>query len=95
MPKPRYRSRSLRRVKKKMPGGVTKLVYDKRKPGVAKCSICRIELKGIPRLRPVKAANTPKTHKRPERSYGGFMCGACLRKKIKQEARQEAELGHT
>jgi large subunit ribosomal protein L34e len=87
MPRPQYRSRSLRRVKKKMPGGTTRLVYDKRKPGVARCAICSIELKGIPRLRPFKARNAPKTEKRPERAYGGFLCGSCLRLKLKEEAR--------
>jgi len=88
MPKPRYRSRSLRRVKKKMPGGKTRQVYEKRKPGVARCSQCNIELKGIPRLRPFKAQNTPKSKKRPERAFGGFLCATCLRQKLKEEARR-------
>jgi large subunit ribosomal protein L34e len=87
MPAPRYRSRSLRRVHKKMPGGSTRLIYDKRKPKAPHCAQCGIELKGIPRLRPFKARNLSKTKKRPERSYGGFLCGTCLRKKLKQEAR--------
>lgn len=88
MPRMSRRSRSLRRVHKKMPGGTTRLIYDKRKPGVTKCAICGIELKGIPRLRPFKARNAPKTYKRNERMYGGFMCANCLRAKLKQEARQ-------
>jgi large subunit ribosomal protein L34e len=87
MPRPSRRSRSLRRVHKKLPGGSTKLFYDKRKPRVAHCSKCGIELKGIPRLRPFKARNLSKTKKRPERAYGGFLCGTCLREKLKQEAR--------
>jgi len=88
MPQPRRRSRTLRRVHKKMPGGSTRMVYEKRKPKVPKCALCGAKLKGIPRLRPFKAMNTPKTMKRTERAYGGFMCGNCLRAKIKQEARQ-------
>ena len=88
MPRLSRRSRSLRRIKKKLPGGSTKLVYAKRKPGAVRCSQCNIELKGIPRLRPFKAMNTPKSKKRPERMYGGFLCANCLREKLKQEARQ-------
>jgi large subunit ribosomal protein L34e len=88
MPRMSRRSRTLRRVHKKMPGGTTRLVYDKRKPGAARCAICGIELKGIPRLRPFKAQNIPKSKKKVERSYGGFMCATCLKGKLKQEARQ-------
>ncbi|MBN2052200.1 50S ribosomal protein L34e [Candidatus Woesearchaeota archaeon] len=88
MPRMSRRSRSLRRIKKKLPGGSTKLVYAKRQPGTTKCSICHIELKGIPRMRPFEARNMAKTKKRPERAYGGFLCANCLREKLKQEARQ-------
>ncbi len=88
MPRMSRRSRSLRRVHKKMPGGTTRLVYDKRKPGVVRCAVCKIELKGIPRLRPFKAKNMPRTKKSNERKFGGFMCANCLRAKLKQEARQ-------
>ena len=88
MPRMSRRSRSLRRVHKKMPGGTTRLVYDKRKPGVARCAICKIELKGIPRLRPFKARSAPKTQKSNERLYGGFLCANCLKDKLKEEARR-------
>lgn len=87
MPRPRYRSRSLRRVQKKMPGGKTKQVYVKKKPGLHKCAECGAELKGIPRLSATKAKNIAKTKKRPERIYGGFLCNKCARAKLKQEAR--------
>ncbi len=87
MPRPQYRSRSLRRVKKKLPGGSTRMSYDKRKPGLHRCSKCGIELKGIPRLRPFKAQNTPKTKKRPERAFGGFLCANCLKAKLIAKAR--------
>lgn len=87
MPRPKYRSRSLRRVQKKMPGGKTKQVYVERKPKTHKCAKCGKDLKGIPRLGSEKAKNTPKTKKRAERPYGGFLCAACAREKIKKEAR--------
>jgi large subunit ribosomal protein L34e len=91
MPRLSRRSRSLRRVHKKMPGGSTKLVYDKRKPGVARCALCRIELKGISRLRPFQSRNAPKSKKRTQRIYGGFLCATCLKEKLKQEARAASQ----
>ena len=87
MPKPGHRSRSLRRVQKKMPGGRLRQVYIERKPKIHKCALCGAELKGIPRLMPTKAKNTPKTRKRPQRINGGFLCNRCARAKLKQEAR--------
>ena len=87
MPRPKYRSRSLRRLQKKLPGGKTKQVYIRRKPEIHKCAECGAELKGIPRLSAIKAKNTAKTKKRPERPYGGFLCARCAREKLKKEAR--------
>ena len=87
MPRPKFRSRSLRRIQKKMPGGKTKQIYVKKKPKIHKCAECGAELKGIPRLNPTKAKNIPKTKKRPERPYGSFLCNKCAKEKFKKEAR--------
>jgi large subunit ribosomal protein L34e len=76
------RSRTFRRVFKKTPGGKTKKFYLKRKPGKAQCADCGAYLKGVPRERPYKMQNMPKTKKRPERPYGGKLCSICTRKKI-------------
>ena len=78
----RKKSRTFRRVFKKTPGGKTKKVYLKRKPGKAQCADCGAYLKGVPRERPYKMQNMPKTKKRPERPYGGMLCSKCTRKKI-------------
>ncbi|MBU1199042.1 MAG: 50S ribosomal protein L34e [Nanoarchaeota archaeon] len=87
MPRPRYRSRKLKRVKKKVPGGATKLSYKKKTPKIHKCAECKKELKGIPRLKATKAKHVPKTKKKVSRLYGGFLCGTCARKKLKNQAR--------
>lgn len=79
MPEPYKRSRSLRRIKVKFPGGKTSLHYKKRKPKGAKCGECGHLLKGVLRERPFKMRNIPKTKKRPERPYGGKLCGRCMR----------------
>lgn len=87
MPAPRYRSRTFRRMQRKTPGGRVSLTYRKRKPSKAKCAVCGVVLKGVPRERPYKMQNMPKSQKRPERPYGGMLCSKCTRKKIKDMAR--------
>lgn len=87
MPAPKYRSRRFRRVFVRTPGGVNRMHYIKRKPAKAKCGSCGAVLKGVPRERPCKMMNMPKTAKRPERPYGGVLCSRCMRLKIKAGAR--------
>ena len=87
MPRPSERSRSKRRVQKKMPGGRTRQSYAARRPKVHKCSECSLELKGMPRLMPNKAKNSPRSKKTVNRPYGGFLCARCAREKIRKEAR--------
>jgi len=88
MPAPRHRTKSVRRVFRKTPGGKTVLTYRKNKPNKAKCASCKDVLKGIIRERPYKMAKARKTQKRPERPFGGNLCTKCLRVKIKEEARK-------
>ena len=83
----RFKSRTFRRVFKKLPGGTTKIHYEKRKPSKAKCGSCSILLKGVPRERPYKMKATAKTKKRPQRPYGGSLCSSCTRKLIKEKIR--------
>jgi len=87
MPQPYKRSRSLRRMQVKVPGGKTKLHYKKRKPGKAKCGNCGSLLKGTPRERPFKMNKLQKTKKRPERPYGGNLCSKCTRSLIIEKVR--------
>ncbi|MBW2991947.1 50S ribosomal protein L34e [Candidatus Woesearchaeota archaeon] len=83
----KIKSRSLRRVKVKVPGNKSKLHYRKRKPKQAKCADCGKVLHGIPRERSYKMKNMPKTKKRPERPFGGVLCSSCMRKRIKESVR--------
>jgi len=84
MPSPRLRSRSLRRIFVKTPGSHVNLHYRKKKPGIAKCAICKKPLHGVPRERPFKMKNLPKTKKRPKRMYGGALCSTCSKNSIKE-----------
>lgn len=87
MPARKLRSRSLRRVYVKTPGGKTVLHYRRSKPKIGHCK-CGAKLKGVARERPYKMMNMAKTKKRPERPYGGVLCSKCLREFLKENARK-------
>lgn len=82
------KSRTLRRIYKRLPSGMTQLRYEKRKPSKAKCAGCGVILKGVIRARPTKRQNTAKTKKRPQRPYGGYLCSKCSRKEIIERVRK-------
>ncbi len=87
MPQPRRRSRSLRKIFVKTPGGRTTVHYKRRKPKAAHCGRCGAILKGIPHERPYKMENMGKSKKRPERPYGGVLCSKCMRALFVEKAR--------
>lgn len=80
----RTKSRTFRRVKVTTPGGENKTMYKRRKPSKAVCG-CGKALSGVPREVPYKMQQMPKTHKRPERPFGGVLCTKCMRSKIASE----------
>ena len=86
MPRPSLRNKTFRKVKVKVPSGVT-TQYKRRKPAKAKCSDCGKVLAGVPNEIPSKMQNMPKTTKRPERPFGGKLCSRCMRIKMKEKAR--------
>ena len=88
MPRRALRTRSLRRKYVRTPGGRIVLHYFKKRPNPAKCAICKKELHGVPRLRPAKLRQLPKSSKRPTRPYGGTICSTCLQKLIKNAVRE-------
>ena len=88
MPAPRLRSRSLRKIFTKVPGGETNIHFKKKKPKAAKCGNCGAVLKGIPREFPFRMKKMAKTKKRPERPYGGVLCSRCMRENIINKVRQ-------
>ena len=87
MPALRYKSRSYKRTFKKTPGGVTVLHYKKKKPSKHLCADCGKLLHAVPRARPYRIRKLPKSKKRPNRPYGGYLCSECARKIFKKEAR--------
>ena len=77
--------RGFRRVKRKTPGGKHVTRYERRKPSKAKCGSCKKQLAGVPRARKIDIMKLGKSKKRPERAFGGVLCPACLKNRIKEE----------
>lgn len=89
MPAPRKRSRSLRRIYVKTPGGRTTIHYRLRKPKAAHCSKCGARLFGIARERPYKMRKMAKSMKKVNRPYGGNLCSKCMRALFFEKARNQ------
>ncbi len=84
MPRPALRSRSLRRIKVKLPSGKSGIHYERKRNGVAICAICKRPLNGV---KTNKVYKFSKTEKRPERPFGGYICHSCLEKLLKASIR--------
>jgi large subunit ribosomal protein L34e len=49
------------------------------KRGEARCAWCHGELHGTPVLSKAEMRGIPKSSRRPERPYGGYLCPRCLK----------------
>ncbi len=78
MPRLRYRTRSLRKIQKRTPGGHRTVHYEKKGTNLYRCAICGRPLFGVPR----NPREVPRSSRRPERPYGGYLCAECLRKEL-------------
>ena len=87
MPKPRFRSGSLKKLHKRVIGG-TAIRFERRKPSASRCALCKLPLKAVAREFTFKLRNISNSLKRPERKYGGYLCSDCTKYKFKLEARQ-------
>ena len=87
MVRPALRSRSVRRIYRKTPGGRTVIHYDRLKRSKARCAVCGRELGGVP-LGKEELRKLPKSLKRPERMFGGVLCPSCLSLALKIAVRE-------
>ena len=77
MVRPALRSRSPKRVARRVPSGESRVFYERDYRHLAHCALCGRPLGGVPRdLR--DARRGPKSSKRPERPFGGVLCPRCL-----------------
>ena len=87
MSRPRFRSRTFKRVKVRVPGNKSRIHYEPRKKGVARCASC-----GRPLTRAsgssAQIKRMPKTAKRAERLYSN-LCPECMREQIKKQFRSQ------
>lgn len=89
MPEGKHKSRTMRRVFTKTPGGRVVLHYSLKKPKKSRCHQCGALLAGVARERPVGLSKLSKTEKRPERPYAGVLCAKCTRVLFKEKARAQ------
>lgn len=79
------KSRTLRRVKVRTPGGRTVTHYRQRNRQTSKCAVTKKPLRGLPRLTNRKFKNLNKSQKTVSRPYGGYMGHDALKTKILEE----------
>lgn len=80
------RSRSLKRVWRRTPGGRAVIHYRRSKPYVAVCGVCGGRLGGVP-ASAGSLRKVAKSSKRPERFFGGVLCPSCLSAVLKLSVR--------
>jgi len=85
--RPMYRSRSLKRVVRRTPGGRVVIHYERRENTPMRCGRCGAVLSGVP-IKDRERRKLPKTAKRPERMFGGVLCPKCLREVLKDYVRK-------
>ncbi|MEM5798080.1 MAG: 50S ribosomal protein L34e [Candidatus Aenigmatarchaeota archaeon] len=83
MPRPALRSSKMRWKKVKKPSGEIKIVYKRPRPAKPKCAKCKGYLAGVPITRRPGLLN--KSKRRPERTYGGYLCPKCLKIELKEK----------
>ncbi|MBI5393237.1 50S ribosomal protein L34e [Candidatus Woesearchaeota archaeon] len=88
MVEPKLRSRSFKRKHVVTPGNRNVLHYWRRNPSPLKCRLCKVVLKGIPRVRSNALRQLAKSKKTVARPYGGNLCSKCTRFLLKQKARE-------
>ena len=84
----KLKSRRLRRVFVRTPGGRNVVHRKARKPSRPHCSSCGYVLHGMKAVQSRALSSMPKTMKRPERPYGGMLCSPCMRRTFIDAARR-------
>ncbi|MEC8339189.1 MAG: 50S ribosomal protein L34e [Nanoarchaeota archaeon] len=79
------KSRRLKRVQVRLPGGSNTTHYVQRNRSIAKCAVTKKPLRGIPRLTNRQFKNLNKSQKTVSRAYGGYMSHSALKQKILKE----------
>lgn len=73
--------------KVRVPSGESRLHIKRKKVNAAHCADCGKPLHGVPSKRPYEMRKLAKTEKRPQRAFGGVLCGNCVKDKVKAAVR--------
>ncbi|ACB40648.1 50S ribosomal protein L34e [Pyrobaculum neutrophilum] len=84
MPRPAYRSRSVRRIKVRTPGGRTAVHYEKRAKGAPRCPITGLAIGGMNK----KIYRFGVSNRAPTRPYGGVFSHKALARAIRLAVRK-------
>ncbi len=87
MNRSRYRMKKLSR---RTPSGRTSLLTKNKKPKQSKCALCRKPLHAVPRETRAGMAKLSATQRRPQRVFGGVLCGNCTASVIKTRTRLQS-----
>ena len=83
MPRPAHRSRSVRRIKRKTPGGRTAVHYEKKAKGVPRCPVTGLAIGGMDK----KIYRFGVRVRAPSRPYGGVFSHKVLARGLRLAAR--------
>ena len=86
-------NRSRYRMKKRTrrtPGGRTSQLIRNKKPSKASCALCRKALNAVPRATRTEMRKLSATQRRPQRTFGGVLCGNCTASVIKTRTRLQS-----
>ncbi len=87
MNRSRYRMKKLSR---KTPSGKTSLLTKNKKPKQGSCALCTKPLHAVPRESRAGMAKLSATQRRPQRAFGGVLCGNCTASVIKTRSRLQS-----
>jgi len=94
MVKPMLRTRSRKRIRKKVPGGSTVTHYKEAKPARKTCGRCAKQLSGVENDVTSVLRNLSKSQKVPTRPYAGVLCPDCVERLITYATRFEVKHKH-
>lgn len=83
-----FRSRTFRRIMRRLPGGSTVLRYVRRKPGVPTCAVTGKPLQGVARGTPAQIKKLSKSQRMPNRPFGGVLSSSAARREIISKSRK-------
>ena len=91
MVKPMLRTRSKKRVMKRLPGGKTVLRFKDKKPSKKTCARCNVNLAGTPSDSVSQLKKLSKSEKTPTRPFTGVLCPTCVEKLVIYKTRSEVK----